>query len=57
MNTHDLADDILRSYEVKWLVCARNWTLIQSLRQAGKYDYFPQANYFGQLIGSVHWFM
>ncbi len=40
-------DDILRSYEAKRLVCARNWTLfatllpvIQSLKQTGSFGWF-----------------
>ncbi len=54
-------DDTLRSYEAKWSICARNWTLfttllpvIQSFRQTGKSDYFPQTASFWQFV-SITW--
>ncbi len=54
--------NILRPYEAKRSVCARYWTLfatllpvIQSLRQTGKYDSFPQTDSFGPFV-SMNWF-
>ncbi len=54
--------DILRSYEAKRSVCARNWTLfttllpvIHSLRQTGKSDSFSLIGSFRQFV-SLNWF-
>ncbi len=55
-------DNILRCYETKQSVCARNWTLFKelfpvnySLRQTKKSDSFQQTGSFGQFV-SVNWF-
>ncbi len=54
-------DDILRSYEVKWAACARNWALFTALlpviQSADKqwHDSFPQTASFGQFV-SMNWF-